>query len=115
GRVGLWRSRRASRSDRQAPAKLPSPDLAQPAAWHRRLCAADTRSAGGTSLRRRLSAGSHAEQPGGPGDTLEHPCIATTVNAEPAETAETFGFENSASSAGSLFNVISVDRDAMRS
>src|SRR5215475_11171266 len=87
-RMGLWRSRRASRSDRQAPTNLSSPDLAESADRHRRLCAVDARPAGGAPLRRRFSAGQDTEQPCGPGGTLERPCV-TTINAETAETAET--------------------------
>ena len=44
----------APRSDRAAPAKLPSPDLAEPADRHRRLRAADARPPGGAAVRGRF-------------------------------------------------------------
>ena len=72
GRLGLRRSGRAARADQAPPAELPSPDLAQPADWHPRLRPADAGTAGGAAVCGRLPARPDAEQPRGPGATLEH-------------------------------------------
>ena len=59
----------APRSDRPAPAELPSAHLAEPAHRHGGLRAAHARTAGRAAIRRRLPSGANAEQPRGSGGT----------------------------------------------